>query len=91
MDFQKTLYGLVWSCLALALLQELYTATLNDNELTIIHLQQPTLRHTVAMMPKPVPLRSEKTEQCFQFLLKTFQRRVKKRKTDCAKRNVKQS
>lgn len=79
-DFQETLYGLVRSRLALAILPELYTATLNDNELTIIHLQQPTLSRTVAMMRKPVPLRSEKTEQCFQFLLKAFHLRVKERK-----------
>ncbi|RJT14301.1 LysR family transcriptional regulator [Rahnella inusitata] len=79
-DFQETLYGLVRSRLALAILPELYTATLNDNELTIIHLQQPTLSRTVAMMCKPVPLRSEKTEQCFQFLLKAFHQRVKEKK-----------
>jgi len=79
-DFQETLYGLVRSRLALAILPELYTATLNDNELTIIHLQQPTLSRTVAMMRKPVPLRSEKTEQCFQFLLKAFHKRVKEKK-----------
>ncbi|MFS7245534.1 LysR family transcriptional regulator [Rahnella inusitata] len=79
-DFQETLYGLVRSRLALAILPELYTATLNDNELTIIHLQQPTLSRTVAMMRKPVPLRSEKTEQCFQFLLKAFHQRVKEKK-----------
>lgn len=79
-DFQETLYGLVRSRLALAILPELYTATLNDNELTIIHLQQPTLSRTVAMMRKPVPLRSEKTEQCFQFLLKAFNQRVKEKK-----------
>lgn len=79
-DFQETLYGLVRSRLALAILPGLYTATLNDNELTIIHLQQPTLSRTVAMMRKPVPLRSEKTEQCFQFLLKAFHQRVKEKK-----------
>lgn len=79
-DFQETLYGLVRSRLALAILPELYTATLNDNELTIIHLQQPTLSRTVAMMRKLVPLRSEKTEQCFQFLLKAFHQRVKEKK-----------
>lgn len=78
-DFQETLYGLVRSQLAVAILPELYTATLNDNELTVIHLQQPTLSRTVAMMRKPAPLRSQKTEQCFQFLLQTFHRQIKQK------------
>ena len=78
-DFQETLYGLVRSRMALAILPELYTVTLNDNELTVIHLQQPMLSRTVAMMRKPVPLRSAKTEQCFQFLLKTFHQRIKEK------------
>lgn len=77
-DFQETLYGLVRSRLALAILPQLYTATLNDDELMVVHLQQPTLSRTVAMMRKPAPLRSLQTEQCFQFLLQTFQDRIKK-------------
>jgi DNA-binding transcriptional LysR family regulator len=75
-DFQETLYGLVRSRLALAILPELYTATLNDNELRVIHLQQPTLSRTVAMMRKPAPLRSPKIEHCFQFLLHSFHRQI---------------
>lgn len=77
-DFQETLYGLVRSRLALAILPELYTATLNDEELKVVHLQQPTLSRTVAMMRKPAPLRSAQTEQCFQFLLQAFLERIKK-------------
>jgi DNA-binding transcriptional LysR family regulator len=77
-DFQETLYGLVRSRLALAILPQLYTASLNDDELTVIPLQQPTLSRTVAMMRKPAPLRSPQTEQCFQFLLRAFQERIKK-------------
>lgn len=77
-DFQETLYGLVRSRLALAILPELYTATLNDDQLTVVHLQQPTLSRTVAMMRKPGPLRSAQTEQCFQFLLQAFLERIKK-------------
>lgn len=83
-DFQETLYGLVRSRLALAILPELYTATLNDDELTVVHLQQPTLSRTVAMMRKPTPLRSPVTEQCFQFLLQTFHRQIKEK----AERNI---
>lgn len=83
-DFQETLYGLVRSRLALAILPELYTATLNDDELTVVHLQQPTLSRTVAMMRKPAPLRSPVTEQCFQFLLQTFHRQIKEK----AERNI---
>jgi hypothetical protein len=64
--------------LALAILPELYTATLNDDQLTVVHLQQPTLSRTVAMMRKPAPLRSAQTEQCFQFLLQAFLERIKK-------------
>jgi len=78
-DFQETLYGLVRSRMALAILPELYTATLSDNELTVIHLQQPRLSRTVAMMRKPAPLRSQKIEQCFQFLLQAFHQRIKEK------------
>lgn len=76
-DFQETLYGLVRSRLALAILPELYTATLNDEELTVVHLQQPELTRTVAMLRAPSPLRSPKTEQCFEYLLQAFRDKVK--------------
>lgn len=76
-DFQETLYGLVRSNLALAILPELYTSTLNDEELTIVHLQQPELTRTVAMMRTNTLLRSSQTEQCFQYLLQAFRQKMK--------------
>ncbi|KAB7898082.1 LysR family transcriptional regulator [Rouxiella sp. S1S-2] len=76
-DFQETLYGLVRSRLALAILPELYTSTLNDSELTVVHLQQPELTRTVVMMRTNSPLRSPQTEQCFQYLLQAFHQRLK--------------
>lgn len=76
-DFQETLYGLVRSRLALAILPELYTATLNDDELAVIRLQQPELNRVVAMLRKPTPFRSSKTEQCFELLLKKLQQKIR--------------
>jgi len=76
-DFIETLYGLVRSRLALAILPEFYTATLNDDELKVVHLQQPEVSRTLAMMRKPSTQYSIQTEKCFQLLLQEFHRRVK--------------
>ena len=76
-EFQETLYGLVRSRLALAILPQLYTSTLNDDELTVVYLQQPELTRTIAMMRTISPLRSPLTEQCFQYLLQAFRSKIK--------------
>lgn len=76
-DFIETLYGLVRSRLALAILPAFYTATLNDDELKVVHLQQPEVSRTLAMMRKPSTQYSIQAEKCFQLLLQEFHRRVK--------------
>ena len=57
-DYIETLYGLVRSRLAIAILPELYTTHLQDPVLKIAQLQQPALARTVALMrgPQPLPL-----------------------------------
>jgi len=67
----------VRSRLALAILPQLYTSTLNDDELTVVYLQQPELTRTIAMMRTISPLRSPLTEQCFQYLLQAFRNQIK--------------
>ncbi len=52
-DYIETLYGLVRSRLAIAILPELYTTHLQDPVLKIAQLQQPALARTVALMRGP--------------------------------------
>ncbi|WP_159567526.1 LysR family transcriptional regulator [Budvicia diplopodorum] len=49
-DFLETLYGLVRSKLAVAILPRLYTSTLCDPELVVLTLQQPSLSRSIALM-----------------------------------------
>ncbi|MEC5343150.1 LysR family transcriptional regulator [Brenneria populi] len=67
-DYIETLYGLVRSKLAVAILPQLYTTHLQDAELTVVQLQQPALTRTVALMRNPQPL-PPLIESCFQLLL----------------------
>ncbi|AML59743.1 LysR family transcriptional regulator YfeR [Serratia rubidaea] len=72
-DFLETLYGLVRSKLAIAILPQLYTTHLHDDELTVIHLQQPLLSRSVALMRAKQGIRSPLIEACFQLFLQNFQ------------------
>ncbi|CAI1714247.1 LysR family transcriptional regulator [Serratia ficaria] len=76
-DFLETLYGLVRSNLAVAILPQLYTTHLQDDELTVVHLQQPLLSRTIALMRSATQSRSPLIEDCFQLLLQDFQRKMK--------------
>lgn len=76
-DFLETLYGLVRSQLAVAILPQLYTTHLNDEELTVIQLQQPLLSRTVALMRSAKQNHSPLIENCFQLLLHDFKLRGK--------------
>lgn len=75
-DFIETLYGLVRSELAVAILPQLYTTSLSDNKLTVINLQQPTLSRTVALMRARDFSRSAEIGLCFEFLLQAFRQRL---------------
>lgn len=70
-DYIETLYGLVRSRLAIAILPELYTTHLQDPVLKIAQLQQPALARTVAIMRGPQPL-PPLIEQCFTLLLNSL-------------------
>jgi DNA-binding transcriptional LysR family regulator len=70
-DYIETLYGLVRSRLAIAILPELYTTHLQDPALKIAQLQQPALARTVALMRGPQPL-PPLIEQCFTLLLNSL-------------------
>ncbi|MBF8103734.1 LysR family transcriptional regulator [Serratia liquefaciens] len=76
-DFLETLYGLVRSELAVAILPQLYTTHLKDDELTVVQLQQPMLSRTVALMRSAHRNHPALIEDCFQLLLQDFQRRMK--------------
>ena len=76
-DFLETLYGLVRSKLAVAILPQLYTTHLNDDELTVVQLQQPMLSRTVALMRSAHRNHPPLIEDCFQLLLQDFQQRMK--------------
>ncbi|CAI0931417.1 LysR family transcriptional regulator [Serratia entomophila] len=76
-DFLETLYGLVRSNLAVAILPQLYTVHLQDEELTVVHLQQPLLSRTIALMRSAHQSRPPLIENCFQLLLQGFQKRMK--------------
>ncbi len=49
-DYIETLYGLVRSKLAIAILPHLYTVHLRDPDLMVLQLQQPALTRTVSLM-----------------------------------------
>lgn len=70
-DYIETLYGLVRSKLAIAILPQLYTTHLCDPELKILQLQQPTLTRTVALMRNNAS-ESPMIEAVFQVLLKAL-------------------
>lgn len=66
-DYIETLYGLVRSRLAVAILPALYTTHLQDPALQVAHLQQPALTRTVALMRGPQAL-PPLIEDCFSLL-----------------------
>ncbi|WP_438436000.1 LysR family transcriptional regulator [Klebsiella pneumoniae] len=66
-DYIETLYGLVRSRLAVAILPALYTTHLQDPALRVAHLQQPALARTVALMRGPQAL-PPLIEDCFSLL-----------------------
>ena len=70
-DYIETLYGLVRSRLAVAILPELYTTHLQDPALKVAQLQQPALTRTVALMRGPQPL-PPLIEACFTLLLSSL-------------------
>lgn len=68
-DYIETLYGLVRSKLAIAILPQLYTVHLRDPELKVLQLQQPALTRTVALMHNNQPT-TPMMDDIFQLLLK---------------------
>ncbi|EMM6514829.1 LysR family transcriptional regulator [Enterobacter ludwigii] len=70
-DYIETLYGLVRSKLAVAILPQLYTTHLQDPQLRVVHLQQPALARTVALMRAPQPL-PPLIESCFTLMADTL-------------------
>ncbi|HGN1706987.1 TPA: LysR family transcriptional regulator [Providencia rettgeri] len=68
-DYIETLYGLVRSKLAIAILPQLYTVHLRDPELKVLQLQQPALTRTVALMCNNQTT-TTMMEDIFQLLLK---------------------
>ena len=70
-DYIETLYGLVRSRLAIAILPQLYTTHLQDPALQIAQLQQPALARTVALMRGPQPL-PPLIEECFLVVLSSL-------------------
>ncbi|VDR25839.1 Morphology and auto-aggregation control protein [Raoultella terrigena] len=70
-DYIETLYGLVRSRLAIAILPELYTTHLCDPHLKIAQLQQPALSRTVALMRGPQTL-PPLIESSFALLLSSL-------------------
>lgn len=75
-DFIETMYGLVRSQLAVAILPQLYTTHLRDEELTVVHLQQPLLSRTVALMRSAQKNHLPLIERCFQLIMQAFQNRI---------------
>lgn len=67
-DYIETLYGLVRSRLAVAILPKLYTTYLQDPALTVARLQQPEMSRTVALM-RGEQLLPPRIETCFSLLL----------------------
>ena len=71
LDYIETLYGLVRSKLAVAILPQLYTTHLHDPQLKVVHLQQPALSRTVALMRAPQAL-PPLIESCFTLMVDTL-------------------
>lgn len=67
-DYIETLYGLVRSKLAIAILPQLYTVNLRDPELKVLQLQQPELARTVALIRNNAA-ETPMIESIFQVLL----------------------
>lgn len=74
-EYIETLYGLVRSRLAVAILPQLYTTHLQDRELTVVHLQQPSLSRTVALMRSSQQVFPPQIEGCFQLIVSALQQR----------------
>lgn len=70
-DYIETLYGLVRSKLAIAILPQLYTVHLRDPDLMVLQLQQPELTRTVSLMRTSQAL-TPMMESAFGVLLKTL-------------------
>lgn len=70
-DYIETLYGLVRSKLAIAILPQLYTVHLRDPDLMVLQLQQPELTRTVSLMRASQTL-TPMMESAFGVLLKTL-------------------
>lgn len=70
-DYIETLYGLVRSKLAVAILPQLYTTHLQDSQLKVVQLQQPALSRTVALMRAPQAL-PPLIESCFTLMVDTL-------------------
>ncbi len=68
-DFLETLYGLVRSKLAVAILPRLYTTTLCDPELVVLTLQQPQLSRSIALMRATQSSSSRLNDECFKLVL----------------------
>lgn len=73
-DYIETLYGLVRSKLAVAILPQLYTTHLQDSQLRVVQLQQPALYRTVALMRAPQAL-PPLIESCFTLMVETLRTR----------------
>ncbi|MHA0865143.1 LysR family transcriptional regulator [Enterobacter wuhouensis] len=73
-DYIETLYGLVRSNLAVAILPQLYTTHLQDPQLKVVQLQQPALARTVALMRAPQTL-PPLIESCFTLMVETLRAR----------------
>lgn len=67
-NYIETLYGLVRSRLAIAILPQLYTTHLQDPALTVARLQQPEMSRTVALMRAAQPM-PPLIESCFSLLM----------------------
>lgn len=74
-DYIETLYGLVRSRLAVAILPELYTTHLQDKDLQVVHLQQPSLSRTVALMRSGQQTFPPQIDACFSLIAKAFQQK----------------
>lgn len=70
-DYIETLYGLVRSKLAIAILPQLYTVHLRDPKLKVLQLQQPELTRTVALI-RNNQLLTPMMEDVYQVLLKVL-------------------
>ena len=66
-DYIETLYGLVRSQLAVAILPQLYTTHLHDEKMKVVQLQQPALTRTIVLMRNAQPL-PPMIESCFTMV-----------------------